>query len=131
MWGPGALPWWIPAEVRPTCKFLEMVNKVAGGRGHNSLYNQCLSWTLSIWMGSEKDHHMKLIFSLLGGISEPSGGVWLGRKEVSCVLNSTQRTAQKKATALCPRVKPYEEGTHQVDQVTEVFLDLLWRQAPH
>lgn len=83
-------------------------------------------------MGSEKDHHMKLIFSLLGGISEPSGGIWLGREEVSCVLNSTQRAAQKKATVrLGPRVKPYEEGTHQVDQVTEVFLDLLWRQAPH
>lgn len=22
-------------------------------------------------------------------------------------------------------------GTHQVDQITEVFLNLLWRQAPH
>lgn len=28
-------------------------------------------------------------------------------------------------------VRACEAGTHQVDQVTEVFLYLLWRQAPH
>lgn len=82
-------------------------------------------------MGSEKDHHMKLIFSLSEGISEPSGGVWLGREEVSCVWNSTKSTTEESKCVPWPRVKPYEEGTHQVDQVTEVFLDLLWRQAPH
>ena len=28
-------------------------------------------------------------------------------------------------------MKAHKQGTYQINQVTEVFLDLLWRQAPH
>lgn len=48
-----------------------------------------------------------------------------------CDLNSVWNKVYKGLVRPQPQMKPYKQDTYQVDQVTEVFLDLLWRQAPH
>ena len=53
------------------------------------------------------------------------------RGGVLCDLNSASNKVYKSLVWPQPQMKPYKQGTYQVDQVTEVFLYLLWRQAPH
>lgn len=55
-----------------------------------------------------------------------------GREGFSCVLDSAWKKVHKSnQSGATARKKPRKRGTYQVDQVAEVLLDLLWRQAPH
>lgn len=66
-------------------------------------------------------------------LEESHNPVMSGRREgFPHVLNSAWKKVYKsnQSGATAP-MKPHKQGTYQVDQVAEVLLDLLWRQAPH
>lgn len=58
-------------------------------------------------------------------------GVAWERKHFRCFEFHTKSPKDSNCVPYSAQVRAYEVGTHQVDEVTQVFLNLLWRQAPH